>query len=134
MAYATTSTGHVTLTKGSDVRVIRTEVLLGSLINVIQTTVSENEQYRGLDEATAKMLASAYDETTNPNGLVKTSLGGIRVTVSSGAASGWFSVFGCRGTIEVATARREGDSTMWTVDYQKETMSCTADGGTVTNI
>lgn len=129
MGFATVETGHQTASKGGDVRIIRTEVLGGTLVNVYQTTVTETERYVGLTETDAKNLAS-----TGSGGLVKSNLGGVRITVSSGTASYWFSIFGCRGTIETATASRDGDSELWVVNYQKQTLSVTADGGTIANI
>ena len=134
MSYATKVTGEAFQGCGGEYRPIRNEVILNNLITVLQLTQSESTDYDGLDEATAKKLASPYDAVTNPDGLIKTNLGGIKITVTDGVATSWFSVFSCRGTIETATCQRKGISTLFTVHYNKTTLSCTADGGTVTNI
>lgn len=129
MGYADTTSGHITTAQSGEVAIIRTEMILNQLINVIQTTVTQKEQYRGLDETTAKTLAS-----TGTGGLISQNLGGIKVTVSSGTATVYFIVYGCRGTIATASASRDSDSHLWNVDYELKTLTCTASGGTVEDI
>lgn len=134
MGYATKQTGEDYRGQGGEVRIIRTEEIGGTLVNVMQTTLTETTNYIGLCEADAKALASPYDATTNPGGLIKTSLGGIKVTVTNGLSTAWFSVFSCRGTIETASCERMGNSSLFAVHYTKQTLSVSTSGGTIENI
>lgn len=135
MGYAPITRAERLVSTGGETRTIRTAEVLGQLVSVMQTVNTEVASYNGLSEASAKILASPYDAQTNPQGLIRSNIGGVKVTVTDAiGASAWFSIFSCRGTVETANASRVGNSQLFNVTYTKQTLSVTADGGTITNI
>lgn len=115
MGFATKTTGHVErLRKATDRRTLRAEDVLGFYVQVVQKGVVTTEEWRGLSRADADSLDVNTDASTL-GGVERTWLGGVRVTVASGNASSWFTVFACWGTEVRTEIARVGDTDLFDV-------------------
>lgn len=129
MGFATKETGHVArLRRTTERRTLKAEVVLGAYVQVLQRAVTETEEWRGLSWADAVSLDVNEDSSTL-GGVSRAWLGGVRVTVSSGTASQWFTVFACRGTEVRTDIARVGDTALFDVSRRTTTYTVSVPGG-----
>jgi len=125
MGFATKTTGHVEkLRRATDRRTLRAEDVLGFYVQVFQRAVVTTEEWRGLSWADAESL-DVNTDASSLGGVERPWLGGVRVTVASGNASSWITVFACWGTEVRTEIARVGDTDLFDVfrratDYSVE--------------
>ncbi len=134
MGFATKTTGHVErLRKATDRRTLKADAVLGVYVQVIQKGVVTTEEWRGLSRTDADSLDVNTDASTL-GGVVRAWLGGVRVTVASGNASSWFTVFACWGTEVRTEIARVGDTDLFDVFRRTTVYSVEVPGVAAANI
>ena len=130
--FATTSTGHrehVTVSKAS--RVVQAISMNGTFCRLIQSTVTTTETWQGLSYSDAESVCTASESSTL-NNVTRSYLGAAKITVGSGGASLWTTIFDCWGTKVTSQLSRMGDTNCYEVTRTTQKMTVANNGGSLT--